>query len=106
MSIISDNLRKARKAIDGLSQDKAAKLLGVKRTTLGSWEEGRCMPPLSLFPKIIQLYSVTDWIGFVTSEHFDPKKQREKIPISMIEERYRKLPKKLQKVADELLNCA
>lgn len=105
MSIIGDNLRKARKAIPDLSQDKAAKLLNVKRQRLGAWEDGRSVPPLILFPKIIQLYSVTDWISFITSAKFDPKKQCEKIPISIIEERYRKLPKKLQRVADELLNC-
>lgn len=106
MTIISENLKKARKAIDGLSQDKAAKLLSVKRSTLGAWEEGRSTPPLSLFPKIIQLYNVMDWISFITSDKFDPKKQKDKIPMSLIEERYRRLPKKLQKIADELLSLA
>lgn len=107
MSIISDNLRKARKAIDGLSQQKAAKLLGVKTSNIGAWEEGRATPPLSRFPKIIQLYGITDWISFIADEHFDPRKQSaHKIPPSLIEERYQKLPKKLQRVVDELLNLA
>ena len=107
MSIISENLRKARKAIDGLSQGKAAKLLGVKVSNLGAWEEGRSTPPLHRFPKIIELYGITDWIGFISDPHFDPKKQSSrKISSSLFEERYLKLPKKLQRVVDELLNLA
>jgi DNA-binding XRE family transcriptional regulator len=107
MSILSENLKKARKAIDGLSQDKAAKFLSVKRSTLGAWEEGRSTPPLAKFPKITQLYSITDWSGFILSDQFDPKKQIAGAPtsISFLEEQYKKLPKKLKKVADELLKC-
>lgn len=107
MSILSENLKKARKAIDGLSQDKAAKLLSVKRSTLGAWEEGRSMPPLAKFPRITQIYNIADWSGFIQSEKFDPKKQAGDLPasISFMEEQYKKLPKKLKRVADELLKC-
>jgi transcriptional regulator with XRE-family HTH domain len=107
MSILSENLKKARKAIDGLSQDKAAKFLAVKRSTLGAWEEGRSTPPLAKFPKITQLYNITDWSGFILSEKFDPQKQpvNSMASISFMEEQYKKLPKKLKKVADELLKC-
>lgn len=107
MSILSENLKKARKAIDGLSQDKAAKLLCVKRSTLGAWEEGRSTPPLAKFPLITRLYNIADWSGFIQSEQFDPKKQTGGSPasISFLEEQYKKLPKKLKKVADELLKC-
>lgn len=107
MSIMSENLKKARKAISGLSQDQAAELLGVKRPTLGAWEEGRCRPPLAKFPKIIEVYGITDLSGFVLNENFDPKKQStaRSTSASIIEERYKKLPKKLKKVVDELLKC-
>lgn len=107
MTILSDNLKKARKAISGLSQDKAAKILAVKRSRLGAWEEGRSTPPLSVFPKIVQLYNITDWSGFILNDKFDPKKQAtgERAAVSFIEEQYKKLPRKLKKVADELLKC-
>lgn len=107
MSIMSSNLRKARKAIDGLTQDKAAKLLGVGRPRVGAWEEGRSTPPLSKFPKIVQLYNITDWVGFILDENFDPKKQTatSSAKISFLEEQYKKLPKKLRTVVDELLKC-
>lgn len=107
MSIMSNNLKKARKAIDGLTQDKAAKLLGVGRPRIGAWEEGRSTPPLSKFPKIVQLYNITDWTGFILDENFDPKNQKVPSPanISFLEEQYKKLPKKLRSVVDELLKC-
>lgn len=108
MSILSDNLRKARKAIPDLSQDRAAKMLKIKRQRLGAWEEGRSAPPLSKLPEIIELYQITDWVGFILSEKFDPRKQdaTKFRTISAIEERYKKLPKKLRDVADVLLSLA
>jgi transcriptional regulator with XRE-family HTH domain len=107
MTIMSENLKKARKALDGLSQDKAAKLLGVKRSNLAAWEEGRSTPPLAKFPGIVKLYNITDWAGFILNEKFDPKKQESGSPIniSYIEERYKKIPKKIRNVVDLLLNC-
>lgn len=107
MSIMSDNLKKARKAIDGLTQDKAAKLLGEKRSRLAAWEEGRSCPPISKFPRIIEVYNITDWAGLILNEHFDPKKQeaRPALNMSYVDEQYRKLPKKLKIVADALLKC-
>ena len=108
MSIISDNLRKARKAVPGLTQLKASKLLSVSRPTLGAWEEGRSTPTLNKLAAIGRLYHVTDWEGFTTEKHWDPRKQKATtLPFtSLIEKQYHRLPKKLKKVADELLNLA
>ena len=107
MSILSENLKKARKAIPGLNQDNAAKLIGIKRTRLCAWEDGRSSPPINKFPKIVEAYNITDWIGFISNEAFDPKKQSPSTlaRVSIIEKKYEALPKNLKNVAKALLNC-
>lgn len=66
------------------------------------------MPPATKIPAIVKLYSITDWAGFLLNENFDPKKQSTSAQrnISFFEEKFQKLPKKLKRVAEELLNCA
>lgn len=106
MSILSSNLKKARHHI-GLSQEKAARALRISRPTLGAWEEGRSRPPITHLPVIMDIYEITDWRGFLLSEHFDPAHQspsRTIAPhVSSIESNYKKLRGRLKDVADLLL---
>jgi len=55
----SKNLPKLRKAL-GLTQEKFAKYIGVKRCRLGAWEEGRSLPYTDLFFKIADFFSVNE----------------------------------------------
>src|SRR5882757_2664562 len=101
MSIISDNMRKARKAAGFESQEKAAQALRIKRSLVGAYEEGRCMPPLSFFPTIARTYRIKDWLGFITNPNFDPADQRIQPPdtsTSLLQEQYASLTPKLKKV--------
>ena len=54
MELINKRAKEIRKRI-GLNQDEYAKLLGVNRGNIGSYEEGRAMVPLHLVPKIMEL---------------------------------------------------
>ncbi len=72
MTILSENLKKARKAAGFHSQQQAAEALGIKRSLLGAHEEGRCQPQLQVFVKIIEVYRIADWKGLILDEHFDP----------------------------------
>lgn len=102
--LVGQNLKKARKA-SGLTQEKAAPLIGVRRSVLGSYEEGRAMPPLTLFPKIADLYGIVDWKRFLRDENFNPNSQGAvPPPPSIVDIAYRALSKKLKKAADSLLN--
>jgi transcriptional regulator with XRE-family HTH domain len=101
---VAENLRKARKAA-GLTQDKASGLLKIRRSVLGSYEEGRAMPPIVLFPMIADLYGIVDWKRFIRDENFNPRSQGNvPPPPSIVDIAYKALPKKLKKMADILLN--
>lgn len=52
--LINERSREIRKRIR-LSQTDYANLLGVKRSTIGSYDENRAMVPLELIPKIMEL---------------------------------------------------
>lgn len=107
MSIAGDNLKKARKAA-GLTQSAAGKLLGRKQSAVGAWEEGRALPSILIIPQIMRIYHITDWIGLLQDENFDPMNQSAGSfqCISLIEEKYKKLKPKLKKVVDEILNIS
>lgn len=99
MSILSDNLKKTRHHL-GLPQDKAAESIGVKRSLLGAWEEGRSKPTLTIFPKLIAAYNIVDWKGLIENKHFDPAHQvATGQPLPPEIEKYNKLKKKLKALA-------
>jgi len=106
MSILSDNLKKARHHL-AFTQQKAAREIGVKRPLLGAWEEGRAKPSILLLPIICQVYCIVDWRGFLTKEQWDPARQNpsaSSLPeFSSIEKRYRKLRGVPRQLADILL---
>lgn len=106
MTILSDNLKKARKHHD-MIQERAAKLIGVRRSLLAAWEEGRSKPTITLLPKIIEAYEIKGWIDFLTKEHWNPAldfpSSTPSLTPSTIEQRYRRLRGPLKNIADILL---
>jgi len=58
VSTLGDRLKAARKK-RGLTQENAAKLLGVGRATLANWEVGRADPSTDDIRSMARLYNVT-----------------------------------------------
>ncbi len=64
MSLISDNLKYLRKKI-GLTQEQMSQQVGIKRSLLGAYEEGRADPRISNLIKFAEIFdmSVDQLIG-------------------------------------------
>jgi len=104
MSILSENLKKARRAVN-LSQVSAAVVLKIKRSTLASYEEGRATPAPSLIPAIVVLYRIVDWMGFLLENDWDPAhdlKKTDTVPV----DQYNDLLKEHQRLLEKLRNLA
>lgn len=54
MELINERAKEIRKRVK-LNQDEFAKLLGIKRCNVGSYEEGRATFPMHLIPKIMDI---------------------------------------------------
>ncbi len=103
MSILSDNLKKARKA-HNISQEKAAVLLQIPRPRLASYEEGRAEPPYILLPRLVDVYGIGDWRAFITASNWQPGQHPAPRRLSVVEERYNRLDEMHKDLADKLLN--
>lgn len=104
MSIISDNLKKVRKTL-GWSQEQAAAQLGIKRSNLASYEEGRAFPSITLLPALVVAYGILDWQRFISDPTFDLHNQiAQPPPISLIEYRFNALDEKQKNLAKQLLS--
>jgi len=58
MSLISENLKHLRKQL-GLTQEQMAEQLGIKRSLLGAYEEGRADPRISNLLKFAEIFSLS-----------------------------------------------
>ena len=58
MSIISENIKFLRKR-KGYTQETFAEAVGIKRSLIGSYEEGRAEPNLLTLKKIVEILAVT-----------------------------------------------
>lgn len=104
MSIFSDNFKKARKS-KGWSQDQAANVLQIKRSRLGSYEDGRAHPPYELFIIIVDVFGIRDWKGFINNVDFDINKQvMPPPPPSIVDRSYRKADEKTRNLVKQLLS--
>lgn len=101
MSILSDNLKKARLAAGFPNQKKPAKFIGIKRSALASYEEGRARPAITLLPKIVDVYSIIDWRSFLADPHWDPAHQQPPSSIAALQERHKELIGKIKNLAEE-----
>ncbi len=57
MSLISENLKQLRKK-KGLTQEQMAQEVGIKRSLLGAYEEGRAEPRIGTLLKFAELFSI------------------------------------------------
>jgi len=104
MSTFSSNLKKARKA-KGWSQDETAALLAIKRSRLGSYEDGRAHPPFELFIKIVDTFEIRDWRGFINNVHFDIHKQGNAlIKPSLLDQKFSAADEKTRNLVRSLLS--
>lgn len=55
---VTDNIRFLRKRM-GLTQEQFAQKIGIKRSVVGAYEEGRAAPPLETLVKMADLFGVT-----------------------------------------------
>ncbi len=58
MSLISENLKHLRKQL-GFTQEQMAEQLGIKRSLLGAYEEGRADPRISNLLKFAEIFSLS-----------------------------------------------
>lgn len=65
-----DNLKKARLA-KGWNQEEAAAAIGIKRSLLGAYEEGRACPTAYGLVPFAKVFHTTDLIGFLTDPDFN-----------------------------------
>lgn len=59
---IKDNVRKQitkYRKLSGLKQEELGKLLGLKKTTISSWEVGKSMPDVCTLYKLSQIFNVS-----------------------------------------------
>lgn len=75
MGIVSDNIKHFRKQ-KKYTQEQLAEKIGIKRSLLGAYEEGRAEPGLSYLIKMSQIFDVA--VDDLISEDLtDPKRQKE-----------------------------
>lgn len=55
---LNENIRILRKRLS-LTQDQFAQRLGIKRSLVGAYEEGRAEPRLELLQKMAELFSIS-----------------------------------------------
>jgi DNA-binding XRE family transcriptional regulator len=54
MSLINQRFKEIRQEL-GHTQEEYAKILGIKRCSVGAYEEYRALVPLDLIPKVMEL---------------------------------------------------
>ena len=58
MGLVSENIKFLRKKI-GLTQEQMAEKLGIKRSLLGAYEEGRADPRIANLVKFSEIFGIT-----------------------------------------------
>jgi transcriptional regulator with XRE-family HTH domain len=75
MGMVSDNIKYLRKQ-KGYTQEQMAEKIGIKRSLLGAYEEGRAEPGLENLLKMSKIFDVS--VDNIISENLsDPEKQKE-----------------------------
>jgi len=69
-STFSRNMSATRKEYS-LTQNDAAKKIGITRSRLGSYEEGRAFPNVDVLVKIAEAYKIKDVIYFISGKAID-----------------------------------
>jgi transcriptional regulator with XRE-family HTH domain len=69
--IFAQNLKNLRAAIPGLTQQRAAQMIGVTRGAYGAWEEGRAFPSVEKLVQLASVFAIADLLSFISDESFD-----------------------------------
>lgn len=72
MSLINQRFREIRQEL-GYTQEEYGKVLGIKRCTVGAYEEYRALVPIDLVPKIMELANLPmeDMYDFLFDASYD-----------------------------------
>jgi len=57
MNLINERFKEIRKEL-GYTQEEFGQILGIKRCTIGAYEENRALIPLALIPKLMEVGSI------------------------------------------------
>jgi transcriptional regulator with XRE-family HTH domain len=103
----SDNMKLLRKQM-GMSQVRFAEFLAVKSSRIGAWEEGRCLPVPTMLIQIAERCKIFDIPAFLSDSNYfvHRTKVAEKINLSEVQIRYKKLTDKDRKVVDLILGLS
>lgn len=97
MSILSDNLKKAR-AYKGWTQQQVADKICLNLKAYQSYEEGRCHPQLITFVNLVRVLEITDPIGFITLADYPLEENTQKTTViaekmlDLVQEKYNNAP--------------
>lgn len=75
MGIVSENIKYLRKQ-KGLTQEQLAEKIGIKRSLLGAYEEGRAEPGLSYLITMSKIFEI-QVDDLISEDLTDPQKQKE-----------------------------
>lgn len=96
-SAFATNMVAARKNL-GLTQQAAADLLKMNRSTLASYEESRAEPGFENLKKIVKYYQIYDVLSFIWSEDY-----KMFVTPSALHKGYLKANRKIKNAVDILL---
>jgi transcriptional regulator with XRE-family HTH domain len=96
MTTFQKNLKAARKRL-GYTQEIASSKIGVPRSRLGSWEEGRGTPDMEALEAVCKVYKIEDVGEFLFGEWKVDK-------AALINVKYSKLSKPLKNLVDVLFD--
>lgn len=83
----------------GWTQEQAAKAVGISRSNIGAYEEGRSFPSIDKLLRIIQVYHIKDLVSFLSGEC-----EQSKTKDDIILKKYFSLKDKEKKAVDILLD--
>lgn len=72
MNLVNKRFKEIRKEL-GYTQNEYAEILGIKRCSVGAYEENRAMIPIELLPKLLELGDVKkeNLYDFIFNEKYD-----------------------------------
>lgn len=104
-TVFSENLIKCRK-VYGWTQHEAAFHLGIQRGTYAAYEEGRSNPPLHVLTNMAKVFRAYDLYAMINDRDFQINQgvpQQPKETLSLVELGYLRLPLKMKKIVDLIL---
>ncbi|MES2004324.1 MAG: helix-turn-helix transcriptional regulator [Bacteroidota bacterium] len=102
MRPFAKNLKSIR-AYKEWSQEKASRMIGITRASLGSYEEDRCQANLENFVKICTAYDIEDPLQFIMGKYNPASGKISRQKLSLMETAYGKLDQRGKRAVAILL---